>query len=210
MPTAGPRCRRARLPTNGKDSLSSSAPAPVSPPSRKDLMARRYAPSVKSVSSFPSPHSSSACDPLHFPHNPVTPVLPLSPVSPFLCQLSCHVFFTHPILLPLPLCYLLSLPAWLNSPYLCVLSRQTPACFIFTHHPSGLGQKLMWDHFGHSLGITSSFTAACLVAVLVCSCADVSPFDPQGDLEYQGLCGCPDWFRWLFPRVLHLCLSLPL
>lgn len=37
-----------------------------------------------------------------------------------------------------------------------------------------------------------------------------SPPDPQGDLEHQGLCRCPDRFRQLFSRVLHLCLPVPL
>ena len=142
----------------------------------------------------------------------MNPVLPLSPMSLFLCQLSARIFFMHPVLPPLPLCYLLPFPAWLNSPYPCLLSKQALACFVFRHLPLGCdrgssiaGQfpSLPWDNrkFLHCSG---------LVAALVCSCADMSPLDPQGDLEYQGLRGCPDRFRWLFPRVLHLRLPLPL
>lgn len=82
MPTAGPPCRRARLPTSEKGFLSSSAPALASPPSQKNHLARRYAPSAKSVCSFLFPQCSHACDPNHLLHSSPASPLPMALIHP--------------------------------------------------------------------------------------------------------------------------------
>jgi len=153
---------------------------------------------------------------------PVTLMLPTHPhhSCPLPAATPCLPSHTTYPMLPTPPCslHIIAFPCLSLGlmPHIPASSQNN-----LQHAPSSGTTPLGWDRsccervlatiLGHQ---KVPCIAVCLpvasVAGLVCPCTKISPLDPQGDLEHQGLCGRPDRFRWLFPRVLHLCLPLPL